>query len=107
MQEAVLIIHLVIAVALVIVILMQRSEGGAASLTGGSAPGGFMTARGAANFLTRLTAILATAFIVTSLILAFLLTGGAGEKSVVDKVPVAPAPAQPAAPKAPAVPFSE
>lgn len=115
MQEAVLIIHLVLAVALVIVILMQRSEGGAASLTGGAgATGGFMSARGAANLLTRLTAILATAFIATSLILAFLATRvDSGGSSVMERVPVSSTPATPAAPttpaqpSSPAVPFSE
>lgn len=115
MQEVVLIIHLVLAVALVIVILMQRSEGGAASLTGGAgATGGFMSARGAANFLTRLTAILAASFIATSLVLAFMAARvDGGGSSVMERVPASATPATPAAPatpakpEAPAVPFSE
>jgi preprotein translocase subunit SecG len=113
MQEVVLIIHLVIAIALVIVILMQRSEGGAATLTGGSASGGFMSVRGAANFLTRTTAILAGMFIVTSLVLAMLATrAGDQSQSIMDKAkaPATSAPATPAAPAkpaGPAVPFSE
>ena len=66
----VLVIHTIIAVALVAVILLQRSEGGALGIGGG--PTGLMTARGAANLLTRATAWLATAFIGTSILLAVL-----------------------------------
>jgi len=66
-----LIVHALIAASLVIVILMQRSEGG--GLTGGS-PSGLMTARGAADFLTRATAILATMFVLSSIFLAVLAT---------------------------------
>ena len=65
-----LVVHFLIALALVTVILMQRSEGG--GLTGGGSPAGLMSARGAADFLTRSTAILATAFVVLSITLAFL-----------------------------------
>jgi preprotein translocase subunit SecG len=68
-----LIVHALIAGSLVIVILMQRSEGG--GLTGGS-PSGLMTARGAADFLTRATAILATLFVLSSIFLAVLATVG-------------------------------
>jgi preprotein translocase subunit SecG len=66
-----LVVHVIIAVALVGVILMQRSEGG--GLTGGS-PAGLMSARGAADFLTRATTILATLFITVSIALAGLAT---------------------------------
>ena len=64
-----LVVHFLIALALVTVILMQRSEGG--GLTGGGSPAGLMSARGAADFLTRSTAILATAFVLLSITLAF------------------------------------
>ena len=67
-----LIVHALIAASLVIVILMQRSEGG--GLTGGGSPSGLMTARGAADFLTRATAILATMFVLSSIFLAVLAT---------------------------------
>lgn len=118
MQEVVLIILLVVAVALVIVILMQRSEGGAATLTGGASSGGFMSVRGAANFLTRLTAILAGVFMVLCLGLAVLAArGGDNAVSVLDKsqAPAArttagsapAAPAAPAKPAAPSVPYQE
>ena len=63
-----LIVQTLIAVALISVILMQRSEGGGLGVGGSSS--GFMTARGAADFLTRSTAVLATIFIVLAILLA-------------------------------------
>lgn len=66
-----LVVHVIVAVALVGVILMQRSEGG--GLTGGS-PTGLMSARGAGNFMTRTTTILASIFILLSIALAALAT---------------------------------
>ncbi|MEG3086397.1 preprotein translocase subunit SecG [Sphingomonas sp. PB4P5] len=65
-----LVIHAIVAAALVAVILMQKSEGGGLG-TGGS-PSGLMSARGAADFLTRSTAVLASAFVVLSIVLAVL-----------------------------------
>lgn len=65
-----LVVHAIIAALLVVVILMQRSEGG--GLTTGGSPSGLMSARGAADFLTRSTAILATLFIAMSIVLAVL-----------------------------------
>jgi preprotein translocase subunit SecG len=67
MTTVLLILHLMIAAALVGVVLLQRSEGGALGIGGGG--GGFMTGRGAANFLTRVTAGLAAAFFATSMLL--------------------------------------
>lgn len=69
MQTIIIVIHLLVVIALVGVVLMQRSEGGGLGIGGG---GGFMSARGAANALTRTTAILAVAFFVTSLALSLL-----------------------------------
>jgi preprotein translocase subunit SecG len=63
-----LIVQSLIAIALISVILMQRSEGGGLGVGGSSS--GFMTARGAADFLTRSTAVLGGAFIVLSIIMA-------------------------------------
>ena len=68
----ILVIHTIIALALVGVILIQRSEGGGLGIGGGGGPAGLMTARGAANLLTRATTILATLFIATSIALAVL-----------------------------------
>jgi preprotein translocase subunit SecG len=69
MQSVLIVVHLMIVVALVVTVLLQRSEGGAIGIGGG---GGFMTGRGQANALTRATAILAALFFATSLGLTFL-----------------------------------
>ena len=66
----VLVVHSIIAVALVATILLQRSEGGALGIGGG--PGGLMSARGAGNLLTRATGVLAAMFLATSILLAVL-----------------------------------
>jgi preprotein translocase subunit SecG len=71
MSTVLLLIHLMIAIALVGVVLLQRSEGGALGI-GGGAGGGFMTGRSAGNALTKTTAILATCFFITSLLLSIL-----------------------------------
>jgi len=75
METVLLVIHLLLAICLIGMILIQRSEGGGLGIGGGGSSagagfGGMMSARGAANFLTRTTAILATAFMCTSLLLA-------------------------------------
>ena len=68
MGTILLVVHLLVAIFLVAVILLQRSGGGALDgLGGGSGASNFLTARGTGNFLTRLTAILATIFIITSI----------------------------------------
>ncbi len=72
MATIVLIIHLVIAAFLIGLVLLQRSDGGALGIGGGGAGGGLVSGRGAANFLTRTTAVLAAAFFGTSLILTLL-----------------------------------
>lgn len=86
MMTIMLTIHIIIAVALVAVVLLQRSEGGGLGIGGGGQGGGFMTARGTANMLTRLTAILAACFFTTSIILAILSGGDRNTPSVVDEV---------------------
>ena len=105
MTTVILVIHLLIATAMVGVILIQRSEGGALGGLGGGTLGGMMTARGTANLLTRTTAILAVCFICTSLALAILAGHARRGGSILD-APVAPteSPAAPAAPAAPATP---
>ena len=95
MLTVLLILHLMIAAALVGVVLLQRSEGGALGIGGG---GGFMTGRGAANFLTRVTAGLAAAFFVTSLGLTLLATRPATQRSIFDVPASAPAQTPPATP---------
>lgn len=96
METIVIVIHLIIVVAMIGVVLMQRSEGGGLGIGGGS---GFMTARGAANVLTRTTAILAAAFFVTSLGLSLLARYGERPIDILDRIPAEqPAPGAPGAP---------
>jgi preprotein translocase subunit SecG len=95
----ILVVQAIVAAALVTVILMQRSEGGGLGM--GGSPSSFMSARGAADFLTRSTTVLATIFILLSIALAFIAAtrhrGTAVDTSLVGKTgPSAPisAPAQ-------------
>lgn len=85
MATVVLVIHLMIAAALVAIILLQRSEGGALGIGGGGGGGGFMTGRGTANLLTRITAGLAAAFFCTSILLTILARQSAEPVSVLDQ----------------------
>ncbi|MBA3909334.1 MAG: preprotein translocase subunit SecG [Rhodobacter sp.] len=92
MENVVLTIHLILALLLIGVVLLQRSEGGGLGIGGGG--GGAMSARGAATALTKLTWIFATAFIITSITLTVLATRGSESGSVVDTLlPAADAPA--------------
>jgi preprotein translocase subunit SecG len=84
MATVVLVIHLMIAAAMIGVVLLQKSEGGALGIGGGG--GGFLTGRGTANLLTRATAILACAFFLTSIVLSILAArSGAPAGSLFDK----------------------
>ena len=84
METVLIVIHLIVVLALVGVVLLQRSEGGGLGIGGGS---GFMTARGAANALTRTTAILAAAFFATSLALSILARYSERPTDILDRVP--------------------
>lgn len=84
MEIVIVVIHLMIVIALVGVVLLQRSEGGGLGIGGGS---GFMTARGAANALTRTTAILAAAFFVTSLALSLIARYGERPIDILNRLP--------------------
>lgn len=86
MEQVVLIIHLLIAVVLVSLVLMQQSEGGALGIGGGGGSGGFLTGRGSANLLTRLTAAFAAAFFFTSIALTWLATGDDAPRSAFDTI---------------------
>lgn len=87
MQTVLLVIHLMVVAALVGVVLLQRSEGGALGIGGG---GGFMTSRGTANVLTRTTAILAAVFFLTSIGLSILPRFTGSQGSILDRVQTAP-----------------
>lgn len=106
MTTIVLTIHLFLAIALVIAVLLQRSEGGALGIGGSGGGGGFMTGRAQANMLTRVTAVLAAAFMATSLILAIMASQDRAPRSILDQggVPAPQAPVTPAQPSPPAQP---
>ena len=73
MTTVILVIHVILAICIIIAVLLQKSEGGGLGIGGsGTAGGGFMTARGTANFMTKLTAFLGGCFFLTSIILALL-----------------------------------
>ncbi|MCP4184586.1 MAG: preprotein translocase subunit SecG [Hyphomicrobiales bacterium] len=88
MGTVLIVIHLMVVVAMIGMVLLQRSEGGALGMGGGGGGGGFMSARGAANALTRSTGILAAAFFVTSITLSILAKYEARPTDVLDQVPV-------------------
>jgi preprotein translocase subunit SecG len=71
MQTVVIVVHLMIVLALVGAVLLQKSEGGGLGIGGGGG-GGFLSSRGTSNVLTRTTAILAASFFATSLVLSIL-----------------------------------
>ncbi|MFN3823020.1 MAG: preprotein translocase subunit SecG [Pseudorhodobacter sp.] len=98
MENVVLTIHLILALALIGVVLVQRSEGGGLGIGGGG--GGSMSARGGATAMTKLTWGLAVAFIITSLTLTILAAQNATGTSVIDQFG-GTAPSAPAAPAAP------
>lgn len=84
MQTVLIVIHLMIVLALVGVVLIQRSEGGGLGIGGGS---GFMSARGTANALTRTTAILATLFFITSMALGIIARHESKPTDILDRIP--------------------
>ena len=108
MQTLLLVAELIIAIALIFFVLLQRSEGGALGMGGGGSMGGLFTARGAADTLTRTTSILAFLFFATCIGLNLLALHGRNETSILDSTqtstPAKPAPAAPALPIGPSVP---
>ncbi len=102
-------IHILVCIALIGVVLLQRSEGGALGMGGG--PTGFMTARGAGDLLTRTTWILFSVFLLLSIALTLLAGRERSSSSVTDRLTIdaldasklnqAPAPAAPAEESAP------
>jgi preprotein translocase subunit SecG len=96
MQTFVIVIHLMIVLAMIGVVLLQKSEGGGLGI---GSTGGFLSSRGTANVLTRTTAILAAAFFATSLVLSMLAGWGRAPHSILTGG--APSQGAPAAPGAP------
>src|SRR5580658_453103 len=102
MTTVLLIIHLFVTLALIGVVLIQRSEGGGLGIGSSQGMGSFMSGRGTANLLTRTTAILAALFFGLALGLAILDRGGAtASSSILTPPPATSAPAKPAAPSVP------
>jgi preprotein translocase subunit SecG len=109
LNTVLLIIHLFVTLALIGVVLIQRSEGGGLGIGSSQGMGSFMSGRGTANLLTRTTAILAVIFMGLSLTLALINRGtsGAATRSILDTTPPAsttappPPPPKPAGPSAP------
>jgi preprotein translocase subunit SecG len=106
MTSVILVIHLLLAIALVAVVLLQRSEGGALGMGGGGGMGGFMTGRATADLLTRTTTIIAACFMATSLTLAILASNKRQPSSILDR-PAIQTPAQPAEPGQPSAPLAK
>ena len=106
MSEVILVIHLILTVALIGVVLIQRSEGGGLGIGGGGAGGGgignILSSRGTANLLTRTTTILAAAFMVTSILLAVFAAQTSNPDSLLDQIDV-----EQGAVQAPVVPVEE
>ena len=105
-----LVIHVIIAVSLVCVVLLQKSEGGGLGMGGGGGGGGggmggLLTGRGTANLLTRTTAALAAAFMLTSVTLAVMAGNRGSTRSIVDELPAQQE--LPAPPTEPTVPLRQ
>jgi preprotein translocase subunit SecG len=96
LNTVLLIIHLFVTLALIGVVLIQRSEGGGLGIGTSQGMGSFMSGRGTANLLTRATAILATAFMALSLTLALLNLGTMGTSRSLLDTPGAPSTTLPA-----------
>ncbi|HEY4134234.1 MAG TPA: preprotein translocase subunit SecG [Alphaproteobacteria bacterium] len=111
MTTLLLVIHIFLALALVVTVLLQRSEGGALGIGGGN-NNGMMSGRAQANFLTRATGIIAGLFMLNCLVLAILAGANRQPRSIFDQLPAtaplpsstAPAPVAP--PMAPSTPGS-
>jgi preprotein translocase subunit SecG len=123
MMNVLLVLHLFVTLALIGVVLLQRSEGGGLGIGSSQGMGSFMSGRGTANLLTRSTGVLATIFMVLAIALALMGRGQSQRGSILDvtppaatapgmnaplqpgqAAPAAPPPATPAAPAQPAVP---
>lgn len=104
MENVVLAIHLILALLLIGVVLLQRSEGGGLGMGGG---GGAISGRAAATALTKLTWGFAIAFIITSITLTILAARGTEGTSVIDQIGAEPPAAETPAPGLPAVPGAD
>ena len=84
MENFILVLNIILAVLLVVIILLQRSEGGALGI--GVSQESFVSSRSAGNFLTKATAIIATLFIITSISLTIISKDEYSSKSVLERI---------------------
>ena len=97
MENFILILNIILAVLLIIVILLQKSEGGALGI--GASQESFISSRSAGNLLTKATAIIATLFIITSISLTIIAQKEISTTSVLEKVEEKQDPSEPEIPK--------
>jgi preprotein translocase subunit SecG len=95
MQTVIVVIHLMVVVSMIGVVLLQKSEGGGLGI---GSSGGFLSSRGTSNVLTRTTAILATVFFTTSLLLSILAGWDRKPKSIIQGAPTQQVPGAPQTP---------
>ena len=107
MSAMILVLHVILAGVLVIMILLQRSDGGALGGLGGGTFGGMMTGRGSANLLTKSTAVIAACFMLSSMVLAVLATDSRAPRSFMEDGAQPTAPAATPGTEAPAPPPEE
>ena len=97
MENFILVSNIILAIILVIVILLQKSEGGALGI--GASQESFISSRSAGNLLTKVTAIIATLFIITSISLTIMAQKGVSTSSVLERVEEKQDPSEPQIPK--------
>jgi len=97
MENLILVLNIILAIILVIVILLQKSEGGALGI--GASQESFITSRSAGNILTKITAIIATLFIITSISLTIIAKKTTSTSSVLEKVEEKQDPSEPQIPE--------
>ena len=97
MENFILVLNIVLAVLLVVIILLQKSEGGALGL--GASQESFVSSRSAGNLLTKATALIATLFIITSILLTIISREGISTSSVLEKIEEKQDPSEPQIPK--------
>ena len=97
MENFILVLNIILAIILVIIILLQKSEGGALGI--GASQESFISSRSAGNLLTKVTAILATLFIITSISLTIMAQKGISTSSVLERVEEKQDPSEPQIPK--------
>ena len=97
MENFILVLNIILAILLVLIILLQKSEGGALGL--GVSQESYVSSRSAGSFLVKATAVIATLFIITSILLTIISREGITTSSVLDDVEETQDPSEPQIPK--------